>query len=302
MFNKEVKSVFDLKKAFPDEQTCIEHLEVIRWNGNVVSPFDATSKVYKCRGNKYQCKNTNRYFNVKTDTLFDNTKMPLQKWFLAIFLITSHKEGISSLQLGRDLNITQKSAWFLLQRIRACFGIENNNQLESEVEIDETFIGGSDKNRHANKKKKGGQGGTQHTSVLGMVERLGEVNTMKVKNRQSTTIIPQILDVVSEEATVYTNEFKGCRSLNKVYNPSVVKRKAHEYVKDRIHTNTIEGFCTLLKRRILEIYHFTSEKRIQKYVDEFVFRYYIRSISTSNRIDLMFSNMTNRLTYKELIG
>lgn len=138
MFNKEVNSILDLIKAFPDEQTCINHLTELRWNGNVVSPFDSSSKVYVCKGNKYKCKNTGKYFNVKTNTIFDNTKMELQKWFLAIWIVTSHKKGISSLQLGRDLNITQKSAWFMLQRIRNCFGLNNNDDLEGEVEIDET--------------------------------------------------------------------------------------------------------------------------------------------------------------------
>ncbi|MBJ6366761.1 hypothetical protein JF259_01540 [Snuella sp. CAU 1569] len=126
MFNKEVKSVLDLIKAFPTEQDCIDHLEILRWNGNVISPFDSTSKVYKCKNNRYKCKNTGKYFNVKTNTIFDNTKMELQKWFLAIWIVTSHKKGISSLQLSRDLGITQKSAWFMLQRIRNCFGLDDN--------------------------------------------------------------------------------------------------------------------------------------------------------------------------------
>ncbi len=152
MINQDFKSILELIKAFPDEQTCIDHLEELRWNGNVVSPFDATSKVYDCKGNRYKCKNTGKYFNVKTDTIFDNTKMPLQKWFLAIWLVTGHKKGISSLQLGRDLNITQKSAWFMLGRIRQCFGIDNDTILENEVEADETYVGGKNKNRHANKK------------------------------------------------------------------------------------------------------------------------------------------------------
>jgi ISXO2-like transposase domain len=158
MFNKEVNSILDLIKPFPTEQICIEHLEKLRWNDNVISPFDSTSKVYNCKGNKYKCKNTGKYFNVKTNTIFDNTKLPLQKWFLAIWIVTSHKKGISSLQLGRDLNITQKSAWFMLQRIRNCFGIDNDVQLDNEVEADETYVGGKNKNRHANKKVKASQG------------------------------------------------------------------------------------------------------------------------------------------------
>lgn len=301
MFNKEVKSVFDLLKAFPDEQSCIDHLEIIRWNGNVVSPFDAASKVWKCKGNKYQCKNTGKYFNVKTDTLFDNTKMPLQKWFLAIFIITSHKKGISSLQLGRDLDITQKSAWFMLQRIRACFGIENNNELNNEVEIDETFVGGKETNKHKNKQSANTIVGDK-AIVLGMVERSGKVNAVKIDDRKAATLNNEILSLIKDTAKIYTDEHVGYKSLKRVYDHSVVKHKSRQYVNGRIHTNTIEGFWSLLKRGIFGIYHFTSKKHLQAYVDEFVFRYNTRTLTTSNRMDLMLSNMTNRLTYKELIG
>ena len=141
MINKDFKSILELIQAFPDEQSCIDHLEAIRWNGNVVSPFQEGSKVYNCAGNKYKCNETGKYFNVKTNTIFDNTKLPLQKWFLAIWLVTGHKKGISSLQLGRDLDITQKSAWFMLSRIRQCFGLDND-KLSGEVEADETYVGG----------------------------------------------------------------------------------------------------------------------------------------------------------------
>ena len=109
MINKDFNSILELVQAFPDEQSCVNHLEKLRWNDYVVSPFDATSKVYKCKGGKFKCKNTGKYFNVRTGTLFDNTKIELQKWFLAIWLVTSHKKGISSLQLSRDLSVTQKT-------------------------------------------------------------------------------------------------------------------------------------------------------------------------------------------------
>jgi len=115
-------SLLDVINTFSEEQTCIDHLTALRWDGNVVSPFDPNSKVYVCKGNKYKCKNTGKYFNVRTQTLFDNTKIKLQKWFLAIYLVTSHKKGISSIQLSKDIAVTQKTAWFMLQRIRACFG------------------------------------------------------------------------------------------------------------------------------------------------------------------------------------
>jgi len=130
MFNEDIKSQLQLIKNFPDEQSCINHLESIRWkNKAVVSPFDPGSKVWKCKGNKYQCKNTGKYFNVKTNTIFDNTKLPLQSWFLGIWFLTSYKKGMSSYQLANELGITQKSAWFMSQRIRNSFGISDNDQL-----------------------------------------------------------------------------------------------------------------------------------------------------------------------------
>ena len=121
----EFKSIFDLLKSFPDEQSCINHLEKLRWNGNPVSPFAPESKVYKCAGNKYKCKDTGKYFNVRTNTIFDNTKIPLQKWFLALYVFSSHKKGISSHQLAKDISVTQKSAWFLLHRLRYAFDHPN---------------------------------------------------------------------------------------------------------------------------------------------------------------------------------
>lgn len=211
MINKDFKSIIDLLKAFPDEQTCIDHLTELRWSGNAVSPFDSTSKVYSCKGNKYRCKNTSKYFNVKTATLFDNTKVKLQKWFLAIWLVTLHKKGISSIQLSKDIDVTQKTAWFLLQRIRNCFGVENGGQLENEVEIDETYIGGKNKNKHDYKKVEGSQGRStkDKTAVLGMIEREGRLIAKTIDNAKSESLTPEIIKVVKECATLYTDEWLG---------------------------------------------------------------------------------------------
>ncbi|MAW96171.1 MULTISPECIES: IS1595 family transposase [unclassified Leeuwenhoekiella] len=300
MFNKEVSSILDLIKAFPDEQSCIDHLELLRWNGNVVSPFDPTSKVYNCKGNRYKCKNTGKYFNVKTNTLFDNTKMDLQKWFLAIWLVTSHKKGISSLQLGRDLDITQKSAWFMLQRIRNCFGISNDDQLDNEVEADETFVGGKDKNRHVNKKIK--NGGSEKTPVVGMVERGGNVKAKAIPNTTYQTLSKELILNVKSGAKLYTDEYVSYKGMGRVYDHKVVKHSSHQYVNGRVHTNTIEGFWSILKRGIFGIYHFTSKKHLQLYVDEFVFRYNTRKGSENTRFNLLLANTERRLTYKELIN
>ena len=303
MINTDFNSIIELLKAFPDEQSCIEHLEILRWNGYVVSPFDATSKVYKCKGNKYKCKNTSKYFNVKTDTLFDNTKIELQKWFLAIWLVTSHKKGISSLQLSRDLDVTQKTAWFMLHRIRRCFGIENNNDLDNDVEVDETYVGGKNKNRHKGKKVEGNQGRSakDKTPVVGMVERGGKINARTVDNVQAHTLTREVVACVKRSANLYTDEWVGYNGVAKLYKHAMVNHGAGEYVNGDAHTNTLEGFWSLLKRGIIGIYHFVSRKHLQAYVDEFVFRYNTRGNTEGGRINFLLANMGVRTTYRRLV-
>lgn len=304
MINTNFNSILELIKEFKDEQTCINHLEELRWNGDVISPFDQTSKVYKCKNNKYRCKNTGKYFNVKTGTLFDNSKIELQKWFLAIWLITSHKKGISSLQLHKDIHVTQKTAWFMLQRIRNCFGIENNNELNNTVEADETYVGGKNKNRHAKNKIKNSQGRStkDKTPVVGFVERNGKLNANVVKNTNCETLTNETIRSVKESATIYTDEWLGYNALKRIYDHHYVKHNQGEYVKGSVHTNTIEGFWSLLKRGIIGIYHFASKKHLQKYVDEFVFRYNTRNMEfEAIRFNSMLKNLENRLTYKMLI-
>lgn len=309
IFNDDIKSVLQLIQAFPNEQACVVHLESMRWNGNIVSPFDAKSKVYNCKGNKYQCKNTGKYFNVKTGTIFDNTKLPLQKWFLAIWIVTAHKKGISSLQLSRDLDITQKSAWFMLQRIRVCFGISDTPST-GIVEIDETYIGGDNKNKSNTKRKelhaKGAQtGGNHKTPVIGILERGSEVKGIVIDKgtANSKTIRPIIADNVTEETHIVTDGHGAYYGLNKVYSShTIIAHDKSRYVSGIFHTNTLEGFWSLLKRGIDGIYHAVSHKHLQKYVNEFAFRYNSRKSTDSERFALFLSNIENRLTYKELVG
>lgn len=336
MINFEFKSVRELIAAFPDEQTCINHLEELRWNGNVVSPFDENSKVYKCAGNKYKCKNTGKYFNVRTNTLFDNTKIELQTWFVAIYLLTGHKKGISSLQLSRDLNITQKSAWFMAQRIRACFGITpeieddntNTNDGGQTTLVDESFIGGKNKNRHKSKKVEASQGRSfkDKTPVVGLLEQevsytierahkviAGRIVKEKIVTKpaivkcvvipdtKGETIKPIIKDLIVAGTTVVTDEWLAYNGLSSEYNHQVVDHKAGQYVNETGHTtNTVEGFWTTFKRSYIGIYHYMSRKHLQRYANEMTFRYNSRHISGCTRFNLLLSNLTNRTTYKAL--
>ncbi|PAY47964.1 IS1595 family transposase [Ligilactobacillus salivarius] len=300
---KEFKSLFDIQQAFPDEQACINHLEELRWAGLVTSPFDPTSKVYKCAKNRYRCKNTGKYFNVKTGTLFDNTKVKLQKWFIAIWLVTSHKKGISSAQLGRDIGVTQKTAWFMLQRIRKCFNIENDNHLDGDVEVDEAYIGGKNSNRHANKKVKNSQGRSvkDKTAVVGMVERNGKANAIQVEDVKTKTLTDLVTTYITQQANVHTDEYIGYNHIGTMYNHQIVHHALGEFANNDVTTNRVESLWATIKRGVMGIYHFGSKKHLQLYLDEFVFRFNIREVSESYRFNYLLSNMTVRTTYKELV-
>jgi transposase-like protein len=301
----EFKRIIDLLKVFPDEQSCINHLEHLRWDGNIISPFDENSKVYKCAGNKYKCKSTGKYFNVRTNTIFDNTKIPLQKWFLALYVFSSHKKGISSHQLARDISVTQKSAWFLLHRLRYAFDHPNfKDTLGNIVEIDETFVGGDAKNKHSNKKTKNERGGTIHEKqpVLGMKERNGNVIAVVVPNRNKETILPIIQETVENDSTIMTDEYTAYKDLKFEYSHNTVNHGAKEYVNQMAHTNGIENFWSHLKRGIDGIYHWVSKEHLQSYVNEFTLRFNTRSYDTQCRFDLILSAVANKkLTYQKLI-
>lgn len=305
---KDFKSILDLIKTFPDEQTCIDHLEKLRWNGTVISPFDPTSKVYDCKGNKYKCKNTGKYFNVKTATLFDNTKIELQTWFIAIYLITSHSKGISSVQLAKDLDVTQKTAWFMLHRIRNCFGIEENEQLDNQVEVDETYVGGENKNRSLSKRKKIHQdkfhtGMNDKTPVLGMLQRGGKVEAIVLNKAHAKEIRPILFDRIKDTATVITDGFAAYRTIDRYFDKHiVVNHQENEYVVGEYSTNSIEGFWSLVKRGFFGIYHYVSPKHMQKYLNSYAFRYNYRKASVSTKFNFMLTNMTNKLTYNTLVN
>lgn len=284
-------------QTFPNEESCIEYFEKLRWNGNVVSPFDKTSKVYKCKNHKYRCKNTGRYFDVKTGTVFANTKLPMQYWFYAMFLFLAHKRGVSSCQLARDLGVTQKTAWNMLHKIRMYMECENNHKLSGNIEIDETFVGGKNKNRHKDKKVEKCQGRSfkDKVPVFGMLQRDGKVVAKVVCNTQSRTLVPIVMEYVEKGSVINTDgwEYSG---LHHDYKQRSVDHEKHFYGLTyasangeliTVSTNGMENVWSHFKRMILGTYYCVSKKHLQRYVDEYIFRFNTRHHSDSQRFDIL---------------
>lgn len=303
MFNVKVNSIAALIRTFPNEEACIKHLENLYWSdGKPISPFDPTSKVYKCKNNRYRCKNTGKYFKVTTGTMFENTKMSLNIWFLAIWYETCHKTGISSHQLARDIGVTQKTAWNMLHKIREQMNKANESKLKGEVEIDETYIGGKNKNRHWNKKVPHSQGRSHKdkTTVVGMIERNGLLVAKVTKDTTSKTLSTLIREFVDQSATIYTDENDAYNQIGKTYKRFYVDHSKHQYGNGDITSNRIEAAWTHLKRMIIGTYRKTSRKYLQRYVDEFVFRYNLRDIRDSDRFNLLLCCADTRITQKQI--
>lgn len=307
MFSTEFKSVLDLLNTFSDEQSCIDFLEKQRWSGKPVSPFDVNSIVWKCKNNKYQCKNTGKYFNVKTGTLFEGTKVSLRKWFISIWIATSYKKGISSVQLSKEINVNQKTAWFMMHRIRECFFIKNEEQMVGIVEVDETFVGGKNKNRHKDKKvpMSTGRAFKDKTPVLGILQRGGNVRCFVISDTKRESIQPILKKIVKPWTTLISDEWNAYNGLDSIFDHHIVNHGKKQYVNfdnSEIHSNTIEGFWGIFKRSYNGIYNWMSRKNLQRYFDEFVFRYNNRKMTQNERFYLFLSKIENRLKYKQLIA
>lgn len=298
------RNLIELQKYFNDEAKCWDYLENLRWNGKVVCPFCKGEKHYKFKNSRtYKCADCKKKFNAKIGTIFENTKIPLSKWFVSIYIATSHKKGISSLQLSKDIGVTQKTAWFILHRIREMLKAKAPSMLNSMVEIDETYVGGLAKNKHKSERKKlTGTGYSDKTMVFAILERNGNVWTKMVDKANGNNLVPIIKQHVDKSNTIVTDGFGAYYYLGLDYNHVVVNHSQDVWTDGIYHTNTVEGFFSQLKRGIYGIYHSVSPKHLHRYCDEFSFRYNTRKSKENTRFDYSFLNCEKRLKYSELIA
>ena len=300
-------STFDFASMFPSGDAAREYIEGIRWPDGPVCPEcgGIKSTPWKSRPGSHQCKDCRKIYTVRVGTIFESTRLPLDRWLYAIYLLQTARKGISSLQLSKEIGTTQKTAWFLLHRIReACGDSLQAVPLSGVVESDETYIGGRERNKRKSKRKPGTQGGAGKQAVHGLRERGGRVRASAVQRVNADTLTNRILDNVAPGSTLCTDEHAAYSRVPKMfYEHERVNHSAAEYVRGMAHTNGIESVWAVIKRGFNGTYHNWSVKHCQRYINEFTFRLNDGdcSIDTMDRIrSVIFGAIGRRLTYDQL--
>ena len=269
-------STYQLLKLFPDEATARVYLEKRRWNGHVVCPHcGCDGRITVRRGKRegyFWCRDCGKEFTVRTGTIFERSHIPLDKWLLAMYMVVTARKGISSMQLSKELSITQRSAWFLLGRLRESLGSDPGGKLKGVVEIDEAFIGGKETNKHARKKLNAGRGTVGKQAVLGLRERGGKSVAFPIEGTSRKVIHEAIRENVEPGTQIHTDEHSGYEDLPD-YIRAHVKHGRGEYVgAGNIHVNSVESMWAVLKRGIYGTWHKVSVKHLRRYVSEATFR------------------------------
>ncbi len=296
-------------KFYSEYENCRQFMIAVRWVDGIVRcptcdsdkvAYLATAKVYKC-----YAKHPKQKFSLKVGTIFEDSPISLEKWLPAVWLICSAKNGISSYELHRSLGVTQKTAWFMLHRIRLAMQSGSFSKISGEVEVDETFIGGKARNMHLAKRTRRitGTGTKDKIAVMGILERGGEVRTIVVPSRKKVVLQAEVRKHVEAGSALYSDALLSYEGLAADYAHKVVDH-AVEYVSGRTHTNGLENFWSLLKRGISGTYISVEPFHLFRYLDEQSFRYNNRlGFSDATRFGLAMSQIVGkRVTYAELTG
>ena len=301
-----VRNLQDLIKKYSDETACREHLIKQRWpDGKIICQYCGHDKCYRIeKGERFKCANSKCYkrFRVTVGTIYEASNIPLSKWFLAQYIIMSHKKGISSIQLGKDIGVTQKTSWFMLHRIREQLKANNSPMLSGTVEIDECYIGGKVSNMSKTKRQQNKVKPFVKAPLVAMVERDGKVLSKVITGATRVNILPFINENVDDKASIMTDTSGLYAPLKDVYIHKTVNHDALQYVDGSVHTNTVEGYFGLFKRMVYGIYHQVSTKHLQRYADEHNFRYNTRKQKDVERFNESLGNVEGRLTYKTLVN
>ena len=299
-------TIIELFEMFPDEESAVSWFEELRWPGGQRECPHCASKDTKetksRRPQPYQCNQCRKYFSVRIGSLLQSSRIPLRKWAIAIHFYATNLKGVSSMKLHRDLGITQKSAWYMLHRIRAAFS-DGKQLFEGVVEVDENFMGGLESGKHESKKQKSGRGGVGKAIVVGMKERSSrKVKAKVIKDTKRSTLHRFIEEYASRGSIVCTDDFTSYRNMSK-HGHLFVKHSAGEYVDEMARVNGIESFWSMLKRGHKGVYHKMSKKHLHLYVSEFKGRYNIRELDTIGQMEVIaLMTMGKRLSYEDLVS
>lgn len=306
----EIKSPFDfnnmaeLAAHFKDEKTCLDYIEQWRWEGDIRCPHCGYNKIYRLKsGKKFNCANCKECFTITSGTIFDSTKLPLVKWMMALYFVSASKKGVSSCQLAQHLGVTQKTSWYMLQKIRSMLD-QSGVKLEGIVSSDESFCGGKNKNRHFRQRRKytPGRNFPDKTPVLGMMEKDGRVKTIVLPSIANKHIHMHVLSSVKHGSVLVTDEYAAYKNIGRHYDHQVVSHRIGEYTNyNGYSSNNIEGFWSHLKRMIIGVYHWISPKYLQRYCDELTFRFNARKEKQSVRFAMLFDKLRIKITHKQLV-
>lgn len=294
-------------RLFSDYENCKAFMVALRWPDGVKCPQCGSDHVtYLEKDRRWKCyaKHPSPKFTLKTGTVFEDSPLGLDKWLPVMWLLTNSKNGVSSYEIHRAMGVTQKTAWFMLQRGRLAMQDITGGKLGGEVEVDETFIGGKARNMHLGRRREKitGTGGKDKAMVQGMVERGGKVRAMVVTNRKKHELQKNIRQHVQAGSAIFTDALKSYDGLSNDYRHDVIDH-AVEYANGNVHTNTMENFWSLLKRGLHGTYVSVEPFHLFRYLDEQAFRYNNRTVTDAERFATVMSQIVcRRLTYKELIG